>query len=84
MIQKAAAIENWQLAASSDNALALAPHLVHNFGVEHQITQVTQPLYHPDLVPCNFWLFTELKSPLKGKRFQNVDSGKYNGAADGD
>ena len=24
--------------------------------------------YSPDLVPCNFWLYPKLKSPLKGKR----------------
>ena len=31
------------------------------------------------------WLLTfpKLKSPLKGKRFQTIDSGKYNRAADG-
>ena len=26
-----------------------------------------------DLVPCDFWLFLKLKSPLKGKRFQTID-----------
>ena len=41
--------------------------------VKHQITQVTQPPYSPDLVPCDFWLFSKLKSPLKGKRFQTFD-----------
>ena len=25
------------------------------------------------LVPCDFWLFPKLKSPLKGKRFQTID-----------
>ena len=35
--------------------------------------------YSPDLVPCNFWLFPKLKPPLKGKRFQTVSSGKYDG-----
>ena len=29
--------------------------------------------YSPDLVPCDFWLFPKLKSPLIGSRFQNVD-----------
>ena len=29
--------------------------------------------YGPDLVPCDFWLFPKLKSPLKGKRFQTID-----------
>ena len=36
-------------------------------------TQVTQPFYSPDLVPCYFWSFPKLKSALKGKRFQTVD-----------
>ena len=40
---------------------------------KHQITPVTQPPYSPDLVPCDFWLFPKLKSPLKGKRFQTID-----------
>ena len=34
---------------------------------------MTQSPYSPDLVPCNFWLFSKLKSPLKGKRFQTID-----------
>ena len=41
--------------------------------VKHQITQVTQTPYSPDLVPCDFWLFPKLKSPLKGKRFHTVN-----------
>ena len=56
-----------------DNALAHAPCLVQSFFVKHQITQVTKPPYSPDLVPCDFWLFLKLKSPLKGKRFQIID-----------
>ena len=42
------------------------------FFVKHQITQVTQPNYSPDLVPCEFSLFPKLKSPLKGKIFQTI------------
>ena len=42
------------------------------FLAKHQITQVTETRYSPDLVPCNFWLFPKLKSPLRGKRFQTV------------
>ena len=37
---------------------------------KHQVSQMTQTLYSPDLAPCNFCLFPKLKSPLKGKRFQ--------------
>ena len=47
--------------------------LVQRLLVKYQITQVTKPLYSPDLVLCDFWLFPKLKSPLKGKRFQTVD-----------
>ena len=42
------------------------------FFVKYQIIQVTQPSYSPDLVPCDFWLFPKLKSPLKAKRFQTI------------
>ena len=76
MIQKAAAMAtgDWQL--HYNNLPAHASHLVQRFLVKHQITQVTQPPYSPDLVPCDFWLFPELKSPLKGKRFETMDEGQ--------
>ena len=73
MIQKDAAMGNWWLAASSWQRTTQASHHVQRFLVKHQITQVTPLLYNPDLVPCNFWLFLKLKSPLKGKRFQTID-----------
>ena len=60
---------DWQL--HHDNAPASC--LMQSFLAKHQITQVTQPLYSPDLAPCDFWLFPKLKSPLKGKRLQIVD-----------
>ena len=41
--------------------------------MKHPITQVTQTPYSPDLAPCNFWLFPKRKSPLKGKKFQNIN-----------
>ena len=47
--------------------------LVQNYLAKHQITQVTQLPYSPDLVPWNFWLFPKLKSPSKGKRFQTIN-----------
>ena len=52
--------------------------LVQRYLAKHQITQVTQTPYSPDLAPCNFWLFPKLKSPLKGKRFQTVDETQEN------
>ena len=61
---------DWQL--HHNNAPTNASHLMQSFLVKHQITQVTQPPCSPDLMPCNFWLFPKLKSPLKGKRLQTV------------
>ena len=62
---------DWQL--PHDNIPAHASRLVQRFLVKHQISQVTQPHYSPDLVPCSFWLFPKLKSPLKGERFQTIN-----------
>ena len=62
---------DWQL--HHDNMPAQASCLLQSVLVKHHITQVTQSPYSLDLVPCDFWLFPKLKSPLKGKRFQTVD-----------
>ena len=43
----------------------------HRAAVANDLIQTAT--HEPDLVPCNFWLFPKLKSPLKGKRFQSVD-----------
>ena len=61
---------DWQL---HHNAPAQAPCLIQSVLVKYQITQVTQPHFSPDLVPCDFWLFPKLKSPLKQKRFQTIN-----------
>ena len=75
MIQKDSAqlwaTGDWQL--HHDNASTHASCLVQSFLVKHQITQVTQLPYSPNLVSCDLWLFPKLKSPLKGKRFQAID-----------
>ena len=73
MIQKATAMCNcdWQL--HNNNMPSHASCLMQNFLAKYQITQVTQPSYSPDLVPCDFWLSSKLKSPLKGKRFQTIN-----------
>ena len=72
MSEKATAMGNYWLAASSWQHACSCTCLVQNVFVKHQITQVTHPHYNPDLVPCNFWLLPKLKSPLKGKRFQTI------------
>ena len=65
------ATSDWQL--HHNNVSAHASCLVQSFLVKHQITQVTQSSYSSHLVPCDFWPFPKLKSPLKGKRFQTAD-----------
>jgi hypothetical protein len=40
----------------------------------HGIPVVQQPLYSPDMAPCDFWLFPQLKTVLKGKRFEDIDA----------
>ena len=78
MIQKAAAMGNWWL-APSPRQWACSCIMSHaGFLVKHQITQVTQSLYSPDLVPSNFWLFPKLKSSMKGKRFQTINESQEN------
>ena len=73
MIQKAAAMGNWWLAASSEQHAHSCITSHAELLAKHQIAQVTQPPYSPDLAPCNFWIFPKVKSSLKGKRFQTID-----------
>ena len=72
------ATDDWQL--HHDNTPDHASNLAQNFLEKHQITQVTQSPYNPDLAPCDFCLFPKLKSPLKGKRFHTIDEIQENAA----
>ena len=62
---------DWQL--HQDHMSVHTSHLMQSILVKHQLSQVTQPPYRPDLASCDFWLFPKLKSPLKGKKFQTVN-----------
>jgi transposase len=55
-----------------DNAPYHAALSVREFLAKHSIPVVSLPPYSPDLAPCDFFLFSMLKSTLKGKRFQDV------------
>ena len=70
MIQKATAVDNWWLAASSWQCACSCIMSHVDFLAKHQITQVTKPPYSPYLAPCDFWLFPKLKSPLKKINFR--------------
>ena len=73
MIQKAAAMGNWWWAASSQE-LACSCIMSHaEFFGETSNQPGDLASCSPDLVPCDFWLFPNLKSPLKGKRFLTIN-----------
>ena len=56
-----------------DNAPAPSSNLLQQFLAKHKIVQLRQPLYSPDIAPCDFWMFPKLKIALKGKRFDDIE-----------
>jgi transposase len=46
--------------------------IVREFLAKHSIPVVPHPPYSPDLVLCDFFLFSRVKSTMKNKRFQDV------------
>ena len=72
MIQKATAMGNWWLVASSQHTRSSIASHAESFGKTSNHPGDSD-LYGPDLAPCKFWLFPKLKSPLKGKRFQIIN-----------
>ena len=72
--QKTTAMGIWWLTTWSQQHACL----MQSFFAKQKITQVTQSPYNPDFVPCDFWLSSKLKSPLKGKRFQITDETQEN------
>ena len=54
--------------APSHTALVLREYLAKN-----STNIVPQPPYLPDLAPCDFWLFSKLKRPLRGHRFDSIE-----------
>jgi len=44
---------------------------------------VCQQPYSPDLVPCDFWVFPKLKSPLKVRRLVNATVTQYTNSVNG-
>ena len=84
MIQKATAMAtgDWQL--HHNNVLTYALPLMQSFLAKDQTTQMTHPPYISDLVP---WLLAFPKTKITFEREKISDhwwdSGKYDGAADG-
>ena len=85
MIQEAVAMGNWWLVASSGQLArsCITSHVV--FLVKHQITQVTQPLQQPRFGALQLLAFPKTKIAFEREEISDCwwDSGKYDGAADG-
>ncbi|GFT69608.1 histone-lysine N-methyltransferase SETMAR [Trichonephila clavipes] len=48
------------------------PHIaryVRDVSQQNNVEILLHPLYSPNLTPCAFWLFLQLKKHLRGKRF---------------
>ena len=81
MIQKAAAMGNWWLAASSGQCTTHASHLMQSFLAKLQITQVTQPPLQPRFGALH--LLAEITFEREEISDRQWDSENYGGAADG-
>ena len=56
-----------------DNVPAHASLLIYEFLMKHETTVVPQQPCSPDLAPADFFLFSKLKSSLKGHQFRMVE-----------
>jgi len=55
-----------------DNAPCHTSLLVRQFVSIKSITVYLHPPYSPDLAPCDFWFFPNVKITMKGKRFESI------------
>lgn len=55
-----------------DNAPAHASLQIREFCAKNAMSVLPHPPYSPDLAPCDFFLFPQLKCTLKGRRFQTI------------
>jgi hypothetical protein len=62
--------QDWLL--QHDNAPALTALSMQRFLAPKNMAVVPHPPYSPDLAPCDFFLFSRMKSKLKGRHFQDV------------
>ena len=57
-----------------DNATAHTAARTLDFLVENDIQLLPHPPYSPDLAPCDFFLFPELKKQLRGWHFETENA----------
>ncbi len=53
------------------NAHPHAAHIITKFLEKRDIWTGPHHPYSPDLAPCNFWLFPDIKKALCGMRFES-------------
>ena len=75
---------DWQL--HHDNTPARASCLMQSFLTKHQITQMTQLCFSPDMAPWQLLAFAKTRITFEREEISNHwwDSGKYDGAAVGE
>lgn len=61
-----------------DNAASHTALVLRDFFAKNSTHIVPQQPYSPDLAPFDFWLFSKLKRPLRGHRFESIDEIKSN------
>ena len=64
--------DDWVL--HHDNAPAHTALSIREFLVKKTISVLPHPPYSPDLAPCDFYLYTKLKSKLKGHHFGTTEN----------
>lgn len=57
-----------------DNAPAHTAARTIDFLYDTGVQPLSHPPYSPDLAPCDFFLFPEVKKRLRGKRFESVEA----------
>lgn len=63
---------SWRLL--HDNALSHRSNLITGFLIKNGILTINHSPYSPDLAPCDFYLFSKLHLPMKGKRYVDVEA----------
>jgi len=67
---------NWIL--HHDNTPAHRAVTTNEFLAKHKIPPLPHPPYSPDLAPCDFFLFPQLKKTMKGRRFDDIEEVQAN------
>ena len=67
-----------RLPTKDDNAPSHSSPIVTEFLAKHETKVIAQPPYLSDLAPCDFFLFSKLKYPVRGMRHESIEVIKRN------